>query len=129
VPLTSAIALAAIGSGIPSTASNLARGRPLLDSTRAAGTMVVGRSARPTAQLVAGAAAHVAISSFWTTVLWYGLPRRHSIWWGAAGGLVIAALDLGVIGARVPAIRELDLAPQIADHVAFGAIVAWARNR
>jgi hypothetical protein len=38
-------------------------------------------------------------------------------------GLAIAALDLGVLGRRVPRIRALPLLPQVLDHVAYGATV------
>lgn len=51
------------------------------------------------------------------------LPRGHEPAWGAAAGLAIAALDLGLIGRRVPAVAALPQAPQWADHVAFGAAV------
>jgi hypothetical protein len=54
------------------------------------------------------------------------LPRRGAVAWGVAAGLAVAALDLGVVARRVPRfapIRRLPLGPQIADHVAFGAIV------
>jgi hypothetical protein len=57
------------------------------------------------------------------------LPRRHAAVWGAVAGLAIAALDLGVVGRRVPAIRELPQGPQWADHVAFGALVGWSLGR
>jgi hypothetical protein len=43
--------------------------------------------------------------------------------WGVLGGLAIAAVDLGVIGRRRPAIRALPLLPQLADHALFGAVV------
>jgi hypothetical protein len=127
--LRSAIVLAALGSGVPSTVRNAACGEPLLASTRAAGTMAVGDAAPALTKLAAGVAAHAAISTLWGTVLWYGLPRRHTIGWGALAGVGIAALDLGVIGARIPAIAELAVGPQVADHLAFGAIVGWAAGR
>jgi hypothetical protein len=46
---------------------------------------------------------------------------------GLAGGAAIAALDLGLlahgpIGRRWPLIRALPVGPQVADHLAFGAI-------
>jgi hypothetical protein len=37
-------------------------------------------------------------------------------------GLAIAALDLGLVGRHRPLIRALPLLPQVADHVAFGAV-------
>jgi hypothetical protein len=73
--------------------------------------------------LVAGAVAHVGVSTVWGLALGYGLPRHHTVAWGALAGLGIAALDLGVIGRRFPAIAALAQVPQWADHVAFGAAV------
>jgi hypothetical protein len=49
--------------------------------------------------------------------------------WGAVAGAAIAALDLGVVGRRVPAIAELPSAPQVADHVVFGAVVGALLTR
>ena len=51
------------------------------------------------------------------------LPRRRTTAWGALAGLAVAGLDLGVIARRFPAIRALPPVPQLADHIAFGAIV------
>jgi hypothetical protein len=46
---------------------------------------------------------------------------------GLAGGAAIAAVDLGLLahgplGRRWPLIRALPVGPQVADHLAFGAI-------
>ena len=60
------MALAATGSGVPSTLVALARGDDVLASTRAAGTLLVGEEAARTSQLLAGVAAHLAISTLWT---------------------------------------------------------------
>jgi hypothetical protein len=51
------------------------------------------------------------------------LPSRHRIATGALAGAAIAALDLGVIARRYPAIHALPQAPQLADHVLFGGTV------
>lgn len=56
---------------------------------------------------------------------------------GAVAGLIIAILDLEIIGRRYPAIRELPKIPQYLDHIVFGALVVrpraesagWASNR
>ena len=45
---------------------------------------------------------------------------------GPPVGTVIApfaAFDLGVVGRRYPRIRALRQAPQVADHIAYGAVV------
>jgi len=124
---TTAVALAALGSGLPSSVVTLARRRNVLDSTRAAGTMLVGESSSLTARLVAGVGVHVAISTVWGALLWRSLPARNTAAWGAVAGLGIAAVDLGTVGRRVAAIRDLPLAPQLADHVAFGLIIGLCR--
>jgi hypothetical protein len=122
VDTLAAAAVAGTISGLPSTLVALARRQPVLDSTRAAGTLVGRRGVLP------GAAVHATISAGWTAVLLRMLPRRHSVAIGAAAGLGIGLVDLGVIGRRLPAIRNLRLGPQLADHVVFGAAVgAMAR--
>ena len=73
-----------------------------------------------------GLAAHAAITLWWTAVLAAVLPRRRPVIEGTVAGLAIAALDLGVIGRRYPAIRELDAMPQVLDHIAFGVVAAKA---
>lgn len=112
--------LGATTSGAPSTAIALARGDDPLAAARAAGTLL----GKPT--LVRAAVAHVAISLGWTAVLARILPRRRPVAWGAAAGLGIAAVDLGVVGRRYPAVRALPQLPQYLDHVAFGVVVAVA---
>jgi hypothetical protein len=114
--------VAGVASGLPSTLVAALRGDDLLAATRAAGTLVPGRRERP--GVVAGAAVHAVLTLWWTTVLTAGLRRaRGGALLGAAGGAAIAALDLGVVGRRYPAIRALPHAPQWADHVAFGVVV------
>jgi hypothetical protein len=73
--------------------------------------------------VVAGAAAHVAISLGWGVVLERVLPRQRTVAWGAVAGLAIAGLDLGVIGRRLPKIRALPMGRQVLDHVAYGVVV------
>jgi hypothetical protein len=114
---------AAVLSGAPSTLDTLRRGDDLLTSSRAAGAMVVGEGAPPVLQLAAALPVHAALSLGWTVVLAHTLPRRHTAVWGAAAGLGIAALDLGVVGRRMPAIARLPQPAQWLDHVAFGATV------
>jgi hypothetical protein len=115
-------AVAAAGSGLPSTLHALATGGDLLRATHAAGTLVPGRRDRP--GLVAGVAVHLVVSAGWTAAL-AAVDRRHRLGpiGGGAAGLVIAAFDLEVAGRRYPAIRALPRLPQWLDHVAFGALV------
>ena len=110
-------------SGIPSTATSLARGDDVLDGGRAAGAIVLPREERTAVLLAAGAGVHLAISLGWATVLAALVPPRREPAYGIAAGLAIAALDLGVIGRRIPAIRALPQARQWADHVAYGLAV------
>jgi hypothetical protein len=49
--------------------------------------------------------------------------RKLGIVGGAVAGLVIAAVDLGLLARWYPAIMALPQGPQVLDHVAFGAIV------
>lgn len=116
-------ALAGALSGIPSTVWTLVGGGNPLGAVRAAGTLVRSPAAGPASLLVAGAGAHTAISFGWAVVLAVVLPERRTRTAGAAAGLAIAALDLGTVGRRYPAIRALPTLPQIADHVAFGLLV------
>jgi hypothetical protein len=114
------IVAAAVFSGAPSTVWALAARQDVLESTRAAGTLL-GK-----ATVVRGALAHTAISAFWGAVIQRTTRTRLQ---GAAAGLAIAALDLGVIGRRYPAVRALPALPQVADHVAFGVIASGASAR
>jgi hypothetical protein len=122
---------AALLSGVPSTAHALATGRDPLEASLAAGSLLVPRERRRVRLLVAAVPAHVAISLAWACVLAVVLPRRRTTLAGAAAGLAIAAFDLGVVGRRFLRIRALPLGPQLADHVAFGAVVGavLARRR
>jgi hypothetical protein len=63
---------------------------------------------------------HVALSLGWTLVL--DRAGVRSARRGVLAGLAIAALDLGVAAHAFPRVRALPLAPQLADHAAFGAI-------
>ena len=96
----------------------MARRQNLLDSTRAAGTLLGRRS------LVRGGLAHVLITLFWTAVLAAVLPRRRPVAEGLAAGAAIAAMDLGVIGRHFPEIGALEPLPQVLDHLAFGVVAS-----
>ena len=119
-------AVASVVSGVPSTTYHLVTRRSVLDPVRAAGTLVLPAAAPGPLLLVAGTVVHVAVSLGWGAVLGVVLPRRRSAGWGVAAGLVIAGLDLGVLGRRFPRIRALEPAPQVADHLAYGATVGAA---
>lgn len=116
-------AVAALLSGAPSTAHALATRTSPLEATLAAGTLLAPRARRPAVLLLAAVPVHLALSLGWALLLAAVLPRRRTLAWGPLGGLVIAALDLGVIGRRHPRIRALAPLPQVLDHVAYGAVV------
>jgi hypothetical protein len=122
----------AICAAIPSTAWSLARGDDVLDGARAAGSMLLHHERRTPVLLLAAAPVHLALSVGWAGALAAALPHRAEPVWGALAGLAIAALDLAVIGRRIPAIRALPQGRQWADHVAYGAtvgLVLRARRR
>jgi hypothetical protein len=119
-------------SGMPSTAVTLLRGEDLLDGAVAAGSIVLPRERRTGVLLAVAVPVHLALSLGWAVVLDRVLPRRREPLLGALAGLAIAAIDLGVIGRRIPAIRALPQGRQWADHVAYGlavGIVLHARRR
>lgn len=124
-------AVAGIVSAVPSTIYALATGGPPLEAALAAGSLLLPGARRTAALLGAALPVHLALSVGWGCVLAATLPRRHTTAVGAGAGLAIAALDLGLIGRRVPRIRALALGPQVADHLVYGAgfgtIVAYLR--
>jgi hypothetical protein len=116
----------AVLAGVPSTAWSLARGDDVLDGARAAGAILLPHERRTPVLLAAAVPVHVALSLGWAAVLTAVLPRRAEPVWGLAAGAGIAALDLGIIGRRIPAIRALPQGRQWADHLAYGLAVGVA---
>jgi hypothetical protein len=114
-------------SGVPSTAVALWRGEDLLDGARAAGKIVLPRETRTPVLLAAAVPVHLGLSLGWAAVL---DRLRAGPLTGAAAAMGIAALDLVVIGRRIPAIRALPQPRQWADHAAYGLVVGqWLRRR
>ena len=125
-------AVAAVLSGVPSTLWAFASGTDPWAPSLAAGSMLLPGSSRRSRLLVAAAGIHAVLSVGWAQVLAGALGGRHrsaagSALLGAAGGLAIAALDLGLAHAvdspRLSGIRMLPVLPQVADHLAYGAVV------
>lgn len=124
--------VAATFSGLPSTLHALivrrslrAAGLYVYDATRAVGTLVPpGRPA-----FGRGVVVHLAISVLCGETLARTLPRDHSAEWGAAAGLLIGAINVGLIGRSFPAINDLPLVPQLADNVMFGTVFALVLDR
>jgi len=121
--------VAAAVSGIPSTIWTLKRGGDVLDGARAAGRLLLPRERRTAPLLAAAVPVHLGLSVGWALALEAVLPRRHAPLLGALGGTGIAALDLVVIGRRIPAVRELEQAPQWFDHAAYGLTVGIVLRR
>ena len=124
--LRAALTAAAL-SGIPSTAHALATGRNPLEATYAAGSIVLPGETRPGRLVAAAVPVHLALSLGWTGVL--DRAGARGTLRGALAGLGIAALDLGLVGRRFARVRALPLGPQVADHVAFGAIAGRLLRR
>ena len=102
-------------SGVPSTACALVTGTSVLAAT------CRGHAARPRERDVWNSrrTSHCRSRGVWCSRACS--TRGHRGVAGACSGRRIAALDLGVIGRRVPAIRALPQGPQWLDHVVFGA--------
>jgi hypothetical protein len=103
----------------------------VLEGARAAGALLLPRETRTVPLLAAAAPVHLALSLGWAVVLDGVLPRRRELAGGLVGGLAIAALDLGLIGRRLPRIRALPQPRQWVDHAAYGMAVGavLARRR
>jgi hypothetical protein len=110
-------------SAIPSTVFSLVRGDDVLEGGRAAGAILLPHERRTEVLLVAATPVHLAISIGWAAVLATALPRGREPASGILGGMLIATLDLALIGRRIPSIRTLPQGRQWADHAAFGLSV------
>lgn len=120
-------AVAGVLSGLPSTAHALVTGADPLAAARAAGNLLLPARSSSGSLLAAGAAAHTVISIGWGTVLAVAVRRTPPVAAGVIAGAAIAALDLGLLAhgplrRRWPLIRALPVGPQVADHLAFGAV-------
>jgi hypothetical protein len=112
---------AAALSGAPSTLHALATGRDPLEATVAAGSILLPHETCKGRLVAASVPVHLGFSLGWAVVLERARVRGAAS--GAVAGLAIAAIALGLGGRRFPRIRALPLAPQVADHIAYGAIV------
>ena len=116
-------AIAGALSGAPSTVHAIATGANPLEASLAAGSLLFPREHSTSRLLIAAVPVHFALSIGWGIALAAALPRRATSRWGAVAGLAIAAIDLGLVGSRYPRIASLAAGPQVADHLAYGAIV------
>ncbi len=115
--------VAAVLSGLPSTLHALRTGGDPLEASLAAGTLLLPAEQRVGRLLPAASLVHAGMSLGWALVLAATLPARRTTLAGGLAGAAIAALDLGLVGRRLPLIRRLPVLPQLADHVAYGAVV------
>ena len=122
-------AVAAVVSGIPSTAWALITGDDPLEPTLAAGSMLLPRETRRDRLVAAAVPVHLAVSAGWGVVLGELLPRERELSTGALAGLGIGALDLGLVARLFPRVRALPVGPQLVDHVLYGATVGWVLAR
>lgn len=122
-------AAASVLSGAPSTVHAWLAGRDPLEAAMAAGSMALPHEQRGNVLLIAGTLVHGTVSLGWAMVLVRVLPRRPTVLAGCVAGATIAAIDLGIIGRRFPRVHGLSFWPQVADHVAYGAIVAGVLRR
>jgi hypothetical protein len=102
---------------------SLLRGDDVLEGGRAAGAMLLPHERRTAMLLAVAAPVHLALSIGWAAVMASALPRGREPAWGVVGGMVIATLDLALIGRRIPSIRTLPQGRQWADHAAYGLSV------
>jgi hypothetical protein len=121
----------AVLGGAPSTIHAVVTGGDPLEATYAAGRLLMPAEERGAPLLVAAVMVHGALSLGWAVPIAAVTPRRGAVLVGAAAGVAIAALDLGVVGRRIAVIRSLPQAAQVADHLVYGAVVAsvCARRR
>ena len=117
--------------GAPSTLDALVRHLDPLESIAAAGSLLLPDEYRRQRLLLAASFVHGMLSLGWGIALSATLPPKRTALWGALAGSLIAAFDLGLVGRGNPRIRSLPIAPQVADHLAFGVItgLALARRR
>ena len=121
--------VAGVLSGLPSTLYSAASGSDPLEATAAAGSILLPHEERTPVLVAAAIPLHLTISVMWSLALALVLPPRRTILWGALAGLGIAALDLGPLARPFFRVRALRLGPQVADHLAFGAIAAAVIKR
>jgi hypothetical protein len=122
-------AVAALDGGAPSTVWALASGADPLEPTLAAGSLLLPNERRRARLVLAAVPVHLAFSLGWAFVLQRVLPRRHAVAAGIVAGAAIATLDLGLAGRSFARTRTLPLAPQVADHLAYGATVGYVLQR
>jgi hypothetical protein len=126
-PTLQAAGWAALLSGAPSTLHALATGRDPLAATVSAGSILLPGETRRIRLLAAAVPVHLALSLGWAIALDRGGVRGAGR--GALAGLAIGVVDLSIAARLLPRIRALPLVPQLADHVAYGAVAGYVLER
>ena len=117
-----ASAWAALVSAFPSTLWELFTAGDPLESTRAAGAMLISYDSSDAALITAACVVHVSVTLFWAAILAWILPRKHIVWTSIVAAGVIAFIDLQLIARFFfPDVYVLEFWPQFADHIAWGA--------
>jgi hypothetical protein len=128
--LEATVAASLLG-GTPSIALAFARGgvggawRYGVNTTRAVGVLVPPW--RP--NLLGGTLGHFAISAAAGHLFGRFLPVRRKLLWAAVGGGAMGLVNVGIIGRRLPALRDLSFGQQLADNIAFGVVFAAIVDR
>src|SRR5205809_6733045 len=128
-----ASAWAALVSAFPSTLWELFTAGDPLESTRAAGAMLISYDSSDAALITAACVVHVSVTLFWAAILAWILPRKHIVWTSIVAAGVIAFIDLQLIARFFfPDVYVLEFWPQFADHIAwapgFGSRSAGCRG-
>lgn len=122
-------AVAGTASVVPSAVHALASGRPWTLSERAAGNLVLPASTPPARLAGVGAVVRAAVALNWGVVLSRWLDRRHPIGHGLGAGLTLFGFQYLLIGRQRALVRVLPPAPQVADHLVFGAVAGAVLSR
>lgn len=69
------------------------------------------------------------VSLFWSILLKLILPATNRVSFGILAGIVIAIIDILLIGSHIPAIAQLAFLPQLADHILWSLIVTFIYSR
>lgn len=117
--------IAAVASGIPSTTYFIISGQNILLSIRAIGLIFFANSYPDYLILFVSACIHLMVSLFWCILLKLLMPQTKPLFFGIMAGIVIAVVDILLIGSHIPAIEHLAFLPQLADHILWGLIVTF----
>ena len=116
-------AVASVLAGVPSTLHALGTNRSVLEGAAAAGSILLPAERRTPVLVAAAVPVHLVLSLGWAQLIALVAPRRRPVAGSIVCAVAIAALDLQVIGRRLPRIRALAQGPPWVDHLVYGATV------